>query len=109
MAAHAGNRPGQRTRPQLGESETREHHMIETLDALAATGALPPELRAHLTSPVTHAALRIHNAIAAGSREYLGMHGFVELLPPIIGTVTDPGARGAKPLAVALSRHKYEQ
>jgi asparaginyl-tRNA synthetase len=82
--------------------------MIETLDALAATGALPPELRAHLTSPVTHAALRIQNAIAAGSREYLGMHGFVELLPPIIGPVTDPGVRGAKQLDVDYYGHKYK-
>jgi asparaginyl-tRNA synthetase len=82
--------------------------MTETLDSPAATSDLPGELRAHLMSPVTHAALRIQNTIAMGSREYLAMHGFVELFPPIIGPVTDPGVRGAKQIDVDFYGHKYK-
>jgi asparaginyl-tRNA synthetase len=85
--------------------------MTETLAAPAApaaTGALPPEPRAHLTSPVTHAALRIQNAIAMASREYLAAQGYTELLPPAIGPVTDPGCRGAKQVDVDYYGHKYK-
>ncbi|HLK00017.1 MAG TPA: asparagine synthetase A [Streptosporangiaceae bacterium] len=67
-----------------------------------------PRTREHLMSPVTQAALRIQNAIAAGSREYLATHGFVELLPPMIGPVTDPGVRGAKQLDVDFYGHRYK-
>jgi asparaginyl-tRNA synthetase len=61
---------------------------------------LPPGTREHLLSPVTHAALRLQNAIAIASREFLAANGFVELLPPMLGPVTDPGVRGAKQLDV---------
>ncbi len=40
--------------------------------------------------------LRIQATICKAAREYLDSLGFVELLPPIIGPVTDPGIRGAK-------------
>lgn len=70
--------------------------------------ALPPGTREHLTSPVTQAALRIQNSITAGTREYLGMNGFVELQPPLIGPVTDPGCRGAKQVDVDYYGHKYK-
>ncbi|RSN34490.1 asparagine ligase [Amycolatopsis sp. WAC 01416] len=69
---------------------------------------LPPGTREHLTSPVTQAALRIQNSITAGTREYLGMNGFVELQPPLIGPVTDPGCRGAKQVDVDYYGHKYK-
>jgi asparaginyl-tRNA synthetase len=82
--------------------------MTESLASPVATSELPGELRAHLMSPVTQAALRIQNAIAMGSREYLAMHGFVELFPPIIGPVTDPGVRGAKQIDVDFYGHKYK-
>ncbi|ANN17018.1 asparagine ligase [Amycolatopsis orientalis] len=70
--------------------------------------ALPPGTREHLMSPVTQAALRIQNSITAGTREYLGMNGFVELQPPLIGPVTDPGCRGAKQVDVDYYGHKYK-
>ncbi|KZB79357.1 asparagine synthetase A [Amycolatopsis regifaucium] len=73
-----------------------------------ADAALPPGTREHLTSPVTQAALRIQNSITAGTREYLGMNGFVELQPPLIGPVTDPGCRGAKQVDVDYYGHKYK-
>jgi asparaginyl-tRNA synthetase len=69
---------------------------------------LPPGTREHLTSPVTQAALRIQNAVTAGARDYLGMNGFIELSPPIIGPVTDPGVRGAKQLDVDYYGHPYK-
>jgi asparaginyl-tRNA synthetase len=82
--------------------------MTDILAAPVATAGLPPGLREHLTSPVTHAALRIQNAIATASREYLATQGFVELLPPVIGPVTDPGVRGAKQIDVDFYGHKYK-
>ena len=60
---------------------------------------LPPSTRAHLTSPVTRSVLRIQNQITEAAREFLGAAGFVEMFPPVIGPVTDPGARGAERLA----------
>jgi asparaginyl-tRNA synthetase len=81
---------------------------IAPLDAAVRVGGLPPALRAHLMSPVTQAALRIQNAIAAGSREYLSAQGFTEMLPPVLGPVTDPGVRGAKQIDVDFYGHKYK-
>ncbi|GAA4252860.1 asparagine synthetase A [Dactylosporangium darangshiense] len=69
---------------------------------------LPPGTREHLLSPVTHAALRLQNAIAIASREFLAANGFVELLPPMLGPVTDPGVRGAKQLDVDFYGHRYK-
>lgn len=72
------------------------------------TDALPPGTRAHLTSPVTQAALRIQNTITRSARDYLGREGFLELIPPVIGPVTDPGVRGAKQLDVDFYGHRYK-
>jgi asparaginyl-tRNA synthetase len=69
---------------------------------------LPPGPREHLTSPVTRTVLRVQNAITAAAREYLAGDGFVEMLPPIIGPVTDPGARGAKQVDVDFYGHRYK-
>lgn len=43
-----------------------------------------------------------------GAREFLVADGFTELLPPIIGPVTDPGARGAKQVDVDYYGHRYK-
>jgi asparaginyl-tRNA synthetase len=69
---------------------------------------LPPATRAHLTSPVTRSVLRIQNQITEAAREFLGAAGFVEMFPPVIGPVTDPGARGAKQVDVDYYGHKYK-
>ncbi len=79
-----------------------------SLDTTVRASGLPPALREHLTSPVTQAALRLQHAITAASRDYLGRNGFVELLPPVIGPVTDPGVRGAKQLDVDFYGHRYK-
>ena len=69
---------------------------------------LPPAPREHLTSPTTRAALRIQNMITTATREFLAAAGFIELFPPVIGPVTDPGARGAKQVDVDFYGHKYK-
>ncbi|WP_239161912.1 asparagine synthetase A [Acrocarpospora phusangensis] len=69
---------------------------------------LPPGPRAHLTSARTRTILRIQDRILALAREHLHGEGFVELLPPVIGPVTDPGIRGAKQLDVDFYGHRYK-
>jgi asparaginyl-tRNA synthetase len=69
-------------------------------------GARPPH--EHLSSPVTRAALRVQNRILAAAREFLAGRDFVELLPPIVGPVTDPGIRGSKQVDVDYYGHKYK-
>ncbi|MDQ1616317.1 MAG: asparaginyl-tRNA synthetase [Actinomycetota bacterium] len=73
-----------------------------------AVRELPPATREHLTSPVTRCVLRVQSQIVAAAREFLGAAGFIELLPPIIGPVTDPGARGAKQVDVDYYGHRYK-
>ena len=70
--------------------------------------AAPPEPRAHLTDPKTRAALVLQNAVISAARDYLRADGFVEMLPPLIGPVTDPGARGAKQVDVDYYGHRYK-
>lgn len=51
---------------------------------------------------------RIQASILRAIREYLDSHGFTEVLPPIIGPVTDPGIRGAKQVTVDFYGHEYK-
>lgn len=69
---------------------------------------LPAGPREHLTSPVTRSVLRIQHRMLAAARELLVDRGFIELLPPVIGPVTDPGARGAKQVDVDYYGHRYK-
>jgi asparaginyl-tRNA synthetase len=80
--------------------------------AMAPITALPPanmpSPREHLTSPRTRAVLRIQQALVAGARQLLSSQGAVELFQPLIGPVTDPGARGAKQVDVDYYGHRYK-
>jgi asparaginyl-tRNA synthetase len=67
-----------------------------------------PGPREHLAAPATQAALRVQNTWLAAAREHLADQGFVELLPPVIGPVTDPGVRGAKQVDVDYYGHRYK-
>ncbi|MET9362690.1 asparagine synthetase A [Streptomyces sp. NPDC006632] len=67
-----------------------------------------PAPRAHLTSPATRSTLRIQNHLLGAAREFLTAAGFTELLPPVIGPVTDPGSRGAKQVDVDFYGHRYK-
>jgi len=69
---------------------------------------LPASPREHLTSPVTRSVLTIQGRMLAAARQFLAGQGFTELLPPIIGPVTDPGARGAKQVDVDYYGHRYK-
>jgi asparaginyl-tRNA synthetase len=69
---------------------------------------LPASPREHLSSPVTRSVLRIQSRMLAAAREYLTGQGFVEMLAPVIGPVTDPGARGAKQVDVDYYGNRYK-
>lgn len=62
----------------------------------------------HLASDTTRAVLRVQNRILAVTRAFLTDRGFTELLPPVIGPVTDPGIRGSKQVDVDFYGHKYK-
>ncbi len=52
--------------------------------------------------------LRLQAAISSAVREYLDSEGFIEVVPPIIGPVTDPGIRGAKQVTIDYYGHEYK-
>jgi asparaginyl-tRNA synthetase len=61
------------------------------------------ELQSHLQTrykdikkPEVKAVIRIQDEILSALRDHLRSIGFIEILAPIIGPVTDPGTRGAK-------------
>jgi asparaginyl-tRNA synthetase len=72
-----------------------------------AAATLPPPGE-HLSSPVTTSVLRIQHRMLVAAREFLGGQGFTELLLPVVGPVTDPGARGAKQVDVDYYGHRYK-
>jgi asparaginyl-tRNA synthetase len=52
--------------------------------------------------------LTIQHRMLTAARDFLSGQGFTELLPPIVGPVTDPGARGAKQVDVDYYGHRYK-
>jgi len=62
----------------------------------------------HLASPVTRSVLTIQQHMLIAARGFLRDRGFTEMLAPIIGPVTDPGARGAKQVDVDYYGHRYK-
>ncbi|QNE24279.1 asparagine synthetase A [Streptomyces sp. INR7] len=76
--------------------------------ASASASAPIPEPGRHLTAPTTRSALRIQHQLLFSAREFLRGRGFTELLPPIIGPVTDPGSRGSKQVDVDFYGHRYK-
>jgi aspartyl/asparaginyl-tRNA synthetase len=95
--------------PVPGASEPKEgNRMAQTRLTPAAGHPLPDSPHAHLSSPVTRLVLRIQHRMLTAAREYLTGRGFTELLSPVIGPVTDPGARGAKQVDVDYYGHRYK-
>ena len=82
---------------------------MHQLSAAPATEpATPGSTREHLSSPVTSTVLTIQARMLAATRSFLCQHGFVEVLLPIVGPVTDPGARGAKQVDIDYYGHRYK-
>ncbi|MFE6905248.1 asparagine synthetase A [Streptomyces erythrochromogenes] len=79
-----------------------------TTDGHTAPAAPIPDPGRHLTAPATRSALRIQHQLLFAAREFLRGRGFTELLPPIIGPVTDPGSRGSKQVDVDFYGHRYK-
>ncbi|MFE0605656.1 asparagine synthetase A [Streptomyces sp. NPDC058892] len=79
-----------------------------TTDGHTAPVAPLPDPGRHLTAPATRSALRIQHQLLFAAREFLRGRGFTELLPPIIGPVTDPGSRGSKQVDVDFYGHRYK-
>ena len=52
--------------------------------------------------------LRIQQQVLTSVREYLSGQGFIELLAPVIGPVTDPGTRGGKQVDIDFYGHRYK-
>jgi len=52
--------------------------------------------------------LRIQDEVLSALRDFLRGEGFVEILAPIIGPVTDPGIRGAKQASVDFYGHPFK-
>lgn len=69
---------------------------------------LPANPREHLSSPVTRSVLRLQDQMLVAAREFLHHRGFTEMLAPIVGPVTDPGARGAKQVDIDYYGHRYK-
>lgn len=76
--------------------------------ASSAEPSLPASLDAHLTTEETRATLRVQSRMLGATRAFLTGQGFQELLPPVIGPVTDPGIRGSKQVDVDFYGHKYK-
>ncbi|HEX5401643.1 MAG TPA: asparagine synthetase A [Pseudonocardiaceae bacterium] len=68
----------------------------------------PTPLSQHLTAHTTRAAMAVQQVALQAARDHLRGNGFIELLPPLIGPVTDPGGRGAKALDVDFYGHRYK-
>jgi asparaginyl-tRNA synthetase len=68
----------------------------------------PPDPRVHLSSKVTRQVLKVQHLLLTEVRAFLNARGFVELLPPVIGPVTDPGGRGSKQVDIDFYGHRYK-
>ncbi|MFZ8837937.1 MAG: amino acid--tRNA ligase-related protein, partial [Pyrobaculum sp.] len=51
---------------------------------------------------------RVQASVLRGIREFLDSRGFVEVLSPVIGPVTDPGIRGAKQATIDFYGAEYK-
>lgn len=79
----------------------------QTLDPPADAPEIPP-LGEHLTSRTTRNAMLVQQDVLTATRSYLRGQGFVELLPPLTGPVTDPGCRGAKQIDIDFYGHDHK-
>jgi len=62
----------------------------------------------HIRSPDMRCVLRIQDEVLSALRDFLRGEGFVEILAPIIGPVTDPGIRGAMQASINFYGHPFK-
>jgi len=62
----------------------------------------------YIKRPETKSVLRIQDEVLSSLRDFLRGEGFVEILAPIIGPVTDPGIRGAKQVSIDFYGHPFK-
>ncbi len=87
-----------------GQNGARKEPGIITASGLR----LPQDSWKHVRTPESMRVLRVQQKIMQATREYLDGEGFVELIAPILGPVTDPGIRGAKQASVDYYGHEYK-
>ncbi len=95
--------------------EVKYHPSVQRLEGMVSKEGYLEELKNLLSKSYRLArdekyktVYRIQAELLAAIREYLDSKGFVELLPPIIGPVTDPGIRGAKQVTVDFYGSEYK-
>lgn len=62
----------------------------------------------YLRSAYWSSVIKLQHYMLWHAREFLYARGFVELLPPMVSVVSDPGLRGAKKLRTTLYGEEYE-
>ncbi|MDB1085978.1 hypothetical protein PJ985_00040 [Streptomyces sp. ACA25] len=109
--------PRHRTSSQTPHQPRKPGDQMQQMDVEQAThgstdgpadGSRPPELGEHLRSPALRNAMLVQQEALYAAREFLRAQDFTELLPPLIGPVTDPGGRGAKALDVDYYGRPYK-
>ena len=67
-----------------------------------------PKSYISIRSPRMRVVLKVQAEICGAVRDSLSEQGFLELLPPIIGPVTDPGIRGGRQASIDFYGHVYK-
>src|SRR3990170_4289929 len=82
-------------------------HSSTTMSVPPPSDALKSSYRL-VRDPRFQRVLRVQAVLGSAIREYLNREGFLELLPPIIGPVSDPGIRGAKQATINFYGREYK-
>ena len=61
-----------------------------------------------IREPGMRSVLRVQDEVLSALRDFLRNEGFLEILAPIIGPVTDPGIRGARQATVDFYGHPFK-
>ncbi|MEM3833543.1 MAG: asparagine synthetase A [Thermoprotei archaeon] len=95
--------------------ELRIHRSVLEFEKLVSDKSFPENVTKILSTsylavrePRQKTIVRVQAGILKAIREYLDDNGFMELLPPIIGPVTDPGIRGAKQVTIDYYGREYK-
>ncbi len=62
----------------------------------------------YMRRPEVRRVLRVQDEVLSALRDFLRGEGFIEILAPIIGPVTDPGIRGARQVPIDYYGHGFK-